>query len=451
MEKILIANRGEIAVRVIRAARELGLETVLAASEPDANSYAASLADDLRVVGPAPAAKSYLDGSAVLAAAEASGCDALHPGYGFLSENAAFARSVAAAGLTWVGPSPEAIELMGNKSRARQAAEDAGVPTLPGSDGALDPDVDPLPIARAIGYPLVVKASAGGGGRGIRLVTGEEDLVRTVDVARAEAQAAFGDPVVYLEQFVHRARHVEVQILGDGERVLHLGDRDCSLQRRQQKIIEEAPAPRLPDGVRDTIHASSIELGRQCGYSGLGTIEFLYDPDREQAAFIEMNTRLQVEHPVTEMVTGLDLVREQLLVASTGRLRLKQEDIAFRGHAFEFRVNAEDPSQGFMPSPGTLQRLDWPGGPGVRIDSGVVAGSAVAPFYDSLLAKLVVWDETRPQAIQRSIRALGEARVEGVKTTLPLLSTVIRRPEVRDVEHHSKFIESTPDLLGADA
>ncbi len=451
MEKILIANRGEIAVRVIRAARELGLETVLAASEPDANSYAASLADDLRVVGPAPAAKSYLDGSAVLAAAEASGCDALHPGYGFLSENAAFARSVAAAGLTWVGPSPEAIELMGNKSRARQAAEDAGVPTLPGSDGALDPDVDPLPIARAIGYPLVVKASAGGGGRGIRLVTGEEDLVRTVDVARAEAQAAFGDPAVYLEQFVHRARHVEVQILGDGERVLHLGDRDCSLQRRQQKIIEEAPAPRLPDGVRDTIHASSIELGRQCGYSGLGTIEFLYDPDREQAAFIEMNTRLQVEHPVTEMVTGLDLVREQLLVASTGRLRLKQEDIAFRGHAFEFRVNAEDPSQGFMPSPGTLQRLDWPGGPGVRIDSGVVAGSAVAPFYDSLLAKLVVWDETRPQAIQRSIRALGEARVEGVKTTLPLLSTVIRRPEVRDVEHHSKFIESTPDLLGADA
>ncbi|MBG6225911.1 acetyl-CoA carboxylase biotin carboxylase subunit [Arthrobacter sp. CAN_A2] len=451
MERLLIANRGEIAVRVIRAARELGLETVLAASEPDADSYAASLADTVRVVGPAPAAKSYLDGAAMLAVAEASGCDALHPGYGFLSENARFARSVLDAGITWVGPSPDAIELMGNKSRARQAARDAGVPTLPGSDGALDPDVDPLPIAREVGYPLVVKASAGGGGRGIRLVTQEGDLLQTLDVARAEAQAAFGDPTVYLEQFVSRARHVEVQILGDGERVIHLGDRDCSLQRRQQKIIEEAPAPLLSDDVRDTIRASSIELGRQCGYAGLGTVEFLYDPDREQAAFIEMNTRLQVEHPVTEMVTGIDLVREQLLVAATGRLRLSQEDITFRGHAFEFRINAEDPSQGFMPSPGTLSRLDWPGGPGVRIDSGVVAGSAVAPFYDSLLAKLVVWDETRTEAIQRSARALAEVRIEGVKTTLPLLSTVLHRPEVRDVTHHSKFIESTPDLLGADA
>ncbi|RJT78059.1 acetyl-CoA carboxylase biotin carboxylase subunit [Arthrobacter cheniae] len=451
MERLLIANRGEIAVRIIRAARELGMETVLVASEPDAGSYAASLADEVRVVGPAPAAKSYLDGAAVLAAADASACDALHPGYGFLSENARFARSVVAAGITWVGPSPDAIELMGNKSRARQAAQDAGVPTLPGSDGALDPEADAIPLARAIGYPLVVKASAGGGGRGIRLVTDESDLLQTIDVARAEAQAAFGDPAVYLEQFVHRARHVEVQILGDGERVIHLGDRDCSLQRRQQKIIEEAPAPRLPDAVRQTIWASSMELGRQCGYSGLGTIEFLYDPEREQAAFIEMNTRLQVEHPVTEMVTGLDLVREQLLVASTGKLRLQQEDIAFRGHAFEFRINAEDPSQGFMPSPGTLARLDWPGGPGVRVDSGVVAGSAVAPFYDSLLAKLVVWDQSRPEAIERSARALDEVRIEGVKTTLALLSTVLRRPEVRDVTHHSKFIESTPDLLGADA
>ncbi|MHA7181372.1 acetyl-CoA carboxylase biotin carboxylase subunit [Arthrobacter sp. MDB2-24] len=449
MERVLIANRGEIAVRVIRAARELGLQTVLAASEPDRDSYAASLADDVRVIGPASAAKSYLDTAAVLAAVEASGADAVHPGYGFLSENAGFARAVAAAGITWVGPSADAIELMGNKSRARQAAEDAGVPTLPGSHGALDPDVDPLPIAYAVGYPLVVKASSGGGGRGIRLVTREEDLVATVDVARAEAKAAFGDPAVYLEHFVQRARHVEVQILGDGDRVIHLGDRDCSLQRRQQKIIEEAPAPSLPDDVRETILASSIELGLQCGYSGLGTIEFLYDADQERAAFIEMNTRLQVEHPVTEMVTGLDLIREQLLVAATGRLRLRQEDITFRGHAFEFRINAEDPSQNFMPSPGTLQRLEWPGGPGVRIDSGVVAGSAVAPYYDSLLAKLVVWDETRAEAIQRSVRALGEVRIEGVKTTLPLLSTVLQRPEVRDVTHHSKFLESTPDLLGA--
>lgn len=449
MERILVANRGEIAVRIIRAAREMGLQTVLAASEPDADSYASSLADEVKVLGPAPATKSYLDSAAVLAAAEESGCDALHPGYGFLSENARFARAVTTAGITWVGPSGDAIELMGNKSRARQAAQDAGVPILSGSDGALDPDTDPLAVAEGIGYPLVIKASAGGGGRGIRLVTQKEDLVQTLDVARAEAQAAFGDPAVYLEQFVHRARHVEVQILGDGEHIIHLGDRDCSLQRRQQKIIEEAPAPLLPENVRDIIHESSIELGRRCSYSGLGTIEFLYDPDREQAAFIEMNTRLQVEHPVTEMVTGLDLVREQLLVAASGRLRLRQEDIKFRGHAFEFRINAEDPSQGFMPSPGTLGRLDWPGGPGVRIDSGVVAGSKVAPFYDSLLAKLVVWDETRSEAIQRSVRALAETRIEGVKTTLPLLSTILQRPEVHDVTHHSKFIESTPEFLGA--
>ncbi|WDF33975.1 acetyl-CoA carboxylase biotin carboxylase subunit [Arthrobacter agilis] len=451
MDRLLIANRGEIAVRIIRAARELGIESVLVASEPDADSYAVSLADDVRVIGPAPAAKSYLDRQAVLAAAQAAECDALHPGYGFLSENASFARSVIDAGITWVGPSPEAIELMGNKSRARQAARDAGVPTLPGSDGALAPGTNAVGVARAIGYPLVVKASAGGGGRGIRLVTEEADLLPTIDVARAEAQAAFGDASVYLEQFVHRARHVEVQIIGDGERVIHLGDRDCSLQRRQQKIIEEAPAPMLPDAVRDTIRTSSIELGRASSYSGLGTIEFLYDPEREKASFIEMNTRLQVEHPVTEMVTGLDLVREQILVAATGTLRLQQEDIAIRGHAFEFRLNAEDPSQGFMPSPGTLSRLDWPGGPGVRVDSGVVAGSAVAPFYDSLLAKLVVWDQSRPDAIERSARALSEIRIEGVSTTLPLLSIVLRRPEVRDATHHSKFIETTPDLLGADA
>ena len=295
----------------------------------------------------------------------------------------------------------------------------------------------------------MVKASAGGGGRGIRLVTEERDLESTISIARAEAQAAFGDPAVYLEQFVARARHVEVQILGDGERVIHIGDRDCSLQRRQQKIVEEAPAPDLPEHVRRTIHESSIELGRQCGYEGLGTIEFLYDAETEEAAFIEMNTRLQVEHPVTEMITGLDLVREQILVARDKSLRLQQDDIRFQGHAFEFRINAEDPDNGFMPSPGTIERLDWAGGPGVRVDAGVVTGSVVAPFYDSLLAKLIVWDSSRDEAIARSTHALREVHIEGVKTTLPLLETLLSREEVLTVQHHSKFIESTPELLGA--
>jgi acetyl-CoA carboxylase biotin carboxylase subunit len=447
VERLFIANRGEIAVRVIRSARELGIRTVVAVSEPDEKSHAAQLADGYRLVGPAPATKSYLDQSAVLAAALDSGCDAVHPGYGFLSENAGFAAAVMEAGLIWVGPSPEAIELMGDKARARDAARRAGVPILQGSEGAVGHGEDLLAEGREIGYPLVVKASAGGGGRGIRLVTAEQDLVATVEVAQAEARAAFGSADVYLERFLGRARHVEVQILGDGQDAIHLGDRDCSMQRRQQKILEEAPAPALPDAVRERIRQSSVELARECRYRGLGTVEFLYDPESHEAAFIEMNTRLQVEHPVTEMVTGLDLVREQLLVAGEGKLPLSQAQVQFRGHAFEFRLNAEDPSSGFMPSPGTLERLDWPGGPGVRVDSGFVAGSVVAPFYDSLLAKLIVWDASRAEAIARSVRALGEVDVEGVKTTLPLLQALIQRPELRDVEHHSKFLETTPELL----
>lgn len=448
MQKLLIANRGEIAVRIIRAAREMGIRTVVVASEPDAGSYAARLADEYVIIGPAPASKSYLDHSAVLRAAVKTGCDAVHPGYGFLSENASFAQAVIDAGLTWVGPSPQSIELMGDKSRARQAAQAAGVPTLRGSAGAVKPGEDLMAEAAAIGYPLVVKAAAGGGGRGIRLVASEEDLASTVDVAQAEALAAFGSSDVYLERFVHHARHVEVQILGDGENVIHLGDRDCSMQRRQQKIVEEAPAPGLPESVRERVLQSSVELARQCHFQGLGTVEFLYDPETHEAAFIEMNTRLQVEHPVTEMITGLDLVREQLLIAAGGKLRLSQEDVKFRGHAFEFRINAEEPGNGFMPSPGVLERVDWPGGPGIRIDSGVVAGSVVAPFYDSLLAKLIVWDSSREEAIARSLRALDEVHIEGVKTTVVLLAALLKTPELRAVQHHTKFIETTPELLG---
>lgn len=449
MHKLLIANRGEIAIRIIRTAREMGIATVAVVSEADVNSCAADLADEVLVIGPAPANLSYLDHEAVIRAAADSGADAVHPGYGFLSENASFARKVIAAGLTWVGPTPEAIELMGDKSRARQAAIDAGVPTLPGTQGSIQPGDDLEAIGASIGYPLVVKASAGGGGRGIRLVANPSDLRSTVEVAQAEAQAAFNSSDVYFERFLTLARHVEVQVLGDGESYVHLGDRDCSMQRRQQKVLEEAPAPDLPRDVRESMRRSSVELARQAGYVGVGTVEFLYDPADGSVAFIEMNTRLQVEHPITEAITGIDLVREQLRIAAGEKLGYTQEDVSFSGHALEFRFNAEDPANNFMPSPGVLTVLELSGGPGVRSDFGFVAGKVVAPFYDSLLGKLIVWGATRDLAIARAERALGEVRIEGVKTTTELLRALVGLEEFRNATHHTKTIESVPNLLGA--
>ncbi|MET3812330.1 acetyl-CoA carboxylase biotin carboxylase subunit [Arthrobacter sp. UYEF3] len=449
MKKLLIANRGEIAVRIARTAREMGIETLLVASEPDADSLAARTADGFVVVGPAPAPASYLNQDAILAAAVENGCDAIHPGYGFLSENAVFARKVAEAGLTWVGPDADAIEMMGNKSMARESARKAGVPVLRGTDGPLDPEADALEAARGIGYPLVVKASAGGGGRGIRFVHKEDELLETIEMARGEAASVFGDPTVYLERFVQHARHVEVQILGDGTNFIHLGDRDCSMQRRSQKVIEEAPAPDLPDAVRRTIRESSVELARECGYSGAGTVEFLYDPAGHEAAFIEMNTRIQVEHPITEQITGVDLIREQLLIASTGSMSIGQEDIRFSGHAIECRLNAEDPDNNFFPSPGVITALEWPAGDWVRIDTGVEVGSSVSPYYDSMLAKLIVHKDTREAATEAMLTALDETRIEGVKTTVPVLKKLLRRPEFAAVSHHSKFIETVTDLMEA--
>jgi acetyl-CoA carboxylase biotin carboxylase subunit len=447
MKRLLVANRGEIAVRIMRTAREMGIETVAVASEPDQDSLAARTADRVIIIGPAPASASYLNHEAVIKAALDTGCDAVHPGYGFLSENAAFARKVIEAGLIWVGPSPEAIELMGNKSKAREAAREAGVPVLRGTDGPLAPEDDAVMLAREIGYPLVVKASAGGGGRGIRFVQTETELLDTIEMARGEAGSVFGDTAVYLERFVKNARHVEVQILADGERFVHLGDRDCSMQRRSQKVLEEAPAPDLPDHVRDRIRNSSVELARRCGYHGAGTIEFLYDPERHEAAFIEMNTRLQVEHPITEEITGIDLVREQLRVASGEGLSITQDDVVFRGHAIEVRLNAEDPSNNFFPSPGQISTLEWPTEPGVRIDAGIEEGSVVAPFYDSMLAKLIVHEETREAAIKVMLEALEETRIEGIRTTIPLHKILLARPEFASVSHHSKFIETTAGLL----
>ncbi|MDQ6740219.1 MAG: ATP-grasp domain-containing protein, partial [Actinomycetota bacterium] len=420
MQKLLIANRGEIAVRIARTAREMGIETLLVASEPDAGSLAARTADNVVVVGPAPAPASYLNQDAIITAALDNGCDAVHPGYGFLSENSVFARKVAEAGLTWVGPDAGAIEMMGNKSMARESARKAGVPVLRGSDGPLDPGADAIEVARGIGYPLVVKASAGGGGRGIRFVHSEDELLKTIETARGEAASVFGDPTVYLERFVQHARHVEVQILGDGTSFIHLGDRDCSMQRRSQKVIEEAPAPDLPDAVRRRIRESSVELARECGYSGAGTVEFLYDPVNQEAAFIEMNTRIQVEHPITEQITGIDLIREQLLIASTGAMSIGQDDVRFRGHAIECRINAEDPEHNFFPSPGLITAMEWPSGEGIRVDTGVEAGSVVSPYYDSLLAKLIVHAPDRETAIEAMLTALDGTHIEGVKTTVPV-------------------------------
>ncbi len=444
IRKLFIANRGEIAVRIARTARRMGIGTVLGCSEPDRSSYAARVVDEAIVIGPAAAGASYLDQDAVLRAARASGADAVHPGYGFLSENAEFARRVIDAGFVWVGPPSEVIRTMGDKVAALAAARDAGVPVLRGSDGPLDPATDPAGVASAVGFPLVIKAAAGGGGRGIRLVAAAGEFAQALDVARAEALAVFGDDTVYLERFVSRARHVEVQVLADGTDALALGDRDCSFQRRSQKLIEEAPAPDLPDHVRSTLASSSVALARRCGYSGVGTVEFLYDPERQEVAFIEMNTRLQVEHPVTEMVTGIDLVEQQLRIAGSEPLTLAQEDIRLAGHAIECRINAEDPGRNFFPSPGIISELRWPA---VRVDAGVEQGDAVEPFYDSMIAKLIVHASTRDAAIVDLADALSQVSLSGIATTLPLLRTLAACPEFEQVAHHTKFIETTPGIL----
>ena len=447
MQKLFIANRGEIARRIICTAKSMGIKTVLAVSEADTETPAAQEADECVVVGPALVQQSYLNKDALIQAALDSKADAVHPGFGFLSENSDFAQKIIDAGLIWVGPSPATISLMGNKSAALEAAKQAGVPVLEGSDGPLQNLEEAQTIAESIGYPLLVKASAGGGGRGIRLVETPADLISTIELAQAEAEASFGDGTVYLERFVRTARHVEVQIFGDGENYIHLGDRDCSYQRRSQKVLEEAPAPNLPEDVRQEIRETSVRLAANSGYIGAGTVEFVYDTDKKVAAFIEMNTRLQVEHPVTEEITGLDLVELQLRVAAGEKLSLQQDDIVFEGNAIECRLNAEDPSNNFFPSPGTIASISWPQGENVRIDSGVEAESEISPYYDSMFAKLIVRGSDRSEAIANTLHALDSLKVEGIKTTKPLHQALLERDEFKQVTHHTKFIESTPDLL----
>lgn len=445
IRKVLVANRGEIAVRIIRAAQELGMLAVAVYSDADRDSLAVQMADEAVHIGPSHASKSYLNTAAILAAARQSAVQAIHPGYGFLSENADFAQAVTDAGMIFVGPDAVTIRTMGDKAAARTRAQLAGVPTVPGSAGELTDIDSALEQAARIGYPMLIKAVAGGGGRGIRLVHNDAELRVQFALAQAEAQAAFGDGGLYLERFIQAARHIEVQILGDGQDVIHLYERECSLQRRRQKILEEAPSPALAPAIREALCASAVALARSVGYRGAGTLEYLYDESRGgegEFFFIEMNTRIQVEHPITEAITGVDLVREMLRIADGEPLRLQQQQIIVRGAAIECRINAEDPDRQFMPSPGLVSALRWPAGPGVRIDSMLFPGCTVPPYYDSLLAKLVVWDENRAAALARMRRALKEMQIEGVKSTVPLHLELLQDADICDGLYHTNYLEA---------
>ncbi|HCR1273938.1 TPA: acetyl-CoA carboxylase biotin carboxylase subunit [Pseudomonas aeruginosa] len=425
LEKVLIANRGEIALRILRACKELGIKTVAVHSTADRELMHLSLADESVCIGPAPATQSYLQIPAIIAAAEVTGATAIHPGYGFLAENADFAEQIERSGFTFVGPTAEVIRLMGDKVSAKDAMKRAGVPTVPGSDGPLPEDEETaLAIAREVGYPVIIKAAGGGGGRGMRVVYDESELIKSAKLTRTEAGAAFGNPMVYLEKFLTNPRHVEVQVLSDGQgNAIHLGDRDCSLQRRHQKVIEEAPAPGIDEKARQEVFARCVQACIEIGYRGAGTFEYLYENGRFY--FIEMNTRVQVEHPVSEMVTGVDIVKEMLRIASGEKLSIRQEDVVIRGHALECRINAEDPKT-FMPSPGKVKHFHAPGGNGVRVDSHLYSGYSVPPNYDSLVGKVITYGADRDEALARMRNALDELIVDGIKTNTELHKDLVR-------------------------
>ena len=449
LKRILIANRGEIALRILRACRELDLETVAVYSEADAEAIHAQLATQAVCIGPARAAESYLNQDAVLTVARGTGCDGIHPGYGFLSENADFADACAAAGLTFIGPSGDSIRKAGSKAAAREIMRKAGVPVTPGSDGAVETVAAALAAAEAIGYPVLLKASAGGGGRGIRRCDSPEELPAAYEAARAEARAAFGNDEMYLEKLVQNPRHIEFQILADTQgHVIHLGDRDCSIQRRNQKLIEEAPARCLTPALRAAMGEAAVRAARAVGYVGAGTVEFLLDADREHFYFMEMNTRIQVEHGITELVTGVDLVREQLRIASGLALDIAQEEVTLRGHALECRINAEDPGEDFRPCPGTVEFLHFPGGPGVRVDSHLYGGYTLPPYYDSLAAKLMVHAPTRLEAIRRMRRCLEEFTLKGFPTNAELSYQILYHPTFVRGGCTTAFLEEClPQLL----
>jgi acetyl-CoA carboxylase biotin carboxylase subunit len=442
-EKVLIANRGEIALRIHRACREMGIQTVAVHSTADADAMHVRLADEAVCIGPPPARESYLNIPAILTAATITNADAIHPGVGFLAENAGFAEMVEEHGFTFIGPTPEHIRLMGDKILAKRAMIETGVPCVPGSEGTIpagpEGDAEARRLARGFGFPVIVKAAAGGGGRGMKVAQREDDLVEALRLARREAKAGFGNDAVYIEKYLARPRHIEIQILGDSfGNVVHLGERDCSIQRRHQKLLEEAPSPALNAKARAEIGRSAVESMIKLGYRGLGTIEFLYEDGRFY--FIEMNTRLQVEHPITEAITGIDLVREQIRVASGSRLSFGQDDIRFQGHAIECRINAED-SVTFRPSPGKVTDYHAPGGAGVRVDSGVFSGYTVPPHYDSLVAKLIVHGANRNECLMRLKRALGEYVVGGIETTIPLHLRLMSEPAFLDGSYDIHWLE----------
>ena len=437
--KILIANRGEIALRVLRACKELGIQTVAVHSTADADAMHVRLADESVCIGPPPSRDSYLNVHQIVAACEITGADAIHPGYGFLSENAKFAEILEAHNITFIGPSAEHIRVMGDKIEAKRTAKRLGIPVVPGSDGAVTEDREARRIAADIGYPALIKASAGGGGRGMKVARTEDDLAEALSTARAEAGAAFGDDAVYIEKYLEKPRHIEVQVMGDGAgNAVHLGERDCSLQRRHQKVWEEALSPALNAEQRNRIGETVSKAIADLGYSGAGTIEFLYE--NGEFYFIEMNTRLQVEHPVTEAITGIDLVHEQIRVASGGGLSVKQSDIRFHGHAIECRINAEDPRT-FAPSPGTISHFHTPGGLGIRVDSGVYNGYRIPPYYDSLIGKLIVHGRNRVECMMRLRRALDEFVVDGIKTTLPLFQRLVGNSDIANGDYDIHWLE----------
>ena len=436
--KVLIANRGEIALRILRACRELNIAVVAVHSTADAQAMHVRLADESVCIGPPRAADSYLNPLALLAAAEITGAEAIHPGYGFLSENADFAEMVEEHGFTFIGPSPEHIRLMGDKIVAKTTARELGIPTVPGSDGPVGSEAEAIELAHQIGFPVLIKAVAGGGGRGMTVVRHEDELGDAVRMSRNEARAAFGDDRVYVERFLDHPRHIEVQVIGDGKgRVVHLGERDCSLQRRHQKVVEEAPSPLLDDVQRERLGSIVTTALRKLNYRSLGTVEFLYQDG--QFYFIEMNTRLQVEHPVTELITGIDLVREQIRLAAGEPLGFSQSDVSFTGHAIEVRINAEDPRT-LLPTPGKVKAFHAPGGPGVRMDSALYAGYTVPPFYDSLIAKLIVHDVDRRAAIRRLERCLEEVVIDGIPSSVPLLRAILATDDVRESEFDTGWL-----------
>jgi len=438
-EKVLIANRGEIALRVHRACQEMGIKTVAVHSTADAEAMHVRLADESVCLGPPPAKDSYLNIPAIISACEITGADAVHPGYGFLAENARFAEIVNAHDIAFIGPKPEHITTMGDKIAAKQTAARLGIPVVPGSDGAVTEDKEARRIAEEIGFPVLIKAAAGGGGRGMKVARSEDELSSALQTARSEARSAFGDDAVYLEKYLGQPRHIELQVIGDAHgNAAHLGERDCSLQRRHQKVLEEALSPALDEAARARIGKTVADAIRELGYLGVGTIEFLYE--NGEFYFIEMNTRLQVEHPVTEYITGIDLVREQIRIAAGEPMSFRQEDVTFAGHAIECRINAEDPET-FAASPGLIKEFHTPGGLGVRIDSAAYAGYKIPPYYDSLIGKLIVYGDTREECLARLRRALKEFVVDGIKTTIPLFNRLIDEPEIQSGDYHIHWLE----------